>query len=58
MRNCTNEQWSHRTTSRESTGVNVVAIQVLRVPERATLKANYNVICGIGSVDVKTKVSA
>jgi putative nucleotidyltransferase with HDIG domain len=58
VRNCTNEQWSHRTTSRESTGVNVVAIQVLRVPERATLKANYNVICGIGSVDVKTKVSA
>ena len=56
MRNCTNEQWSQRTTSRESTGLNVVAIQVLRVPERATLKANYNVICGIGSVDVKTKV--
>ena len=27
-------QRSHRTTSRESTGVNVVAIQVLRVPER------------------------
>src|ERR1700686_2115059 len=34
VRNCTNEQWSQRTTSRESTGLNVVAIQVLRVPER------------------------
>src|SRR5208283_4440273 len=34
VRNCTKRQWSHRTTSRESTGVSVVAIQVLRVPER------------------------
>src|SRR5208337_2500889 len=34
VRNCTKRQRSHRTTSRESTGVNVVAIQVLRVPER------------------------
>src|SRR5208337_860417 len=34
VRNCTKRQWSHRTTSRESTGVSVVDIQVLRVPER------------------------
>src|SRR5208337_2471280 len=34
VRNCTRRQWSQRTTSRESTGVNVVAMQVLRVPER------------------------
>jgi putative nucleotidyltransferase with HDIG domain len=34
----------------------VVAIQVLRVPERATLKANYNALCWIGPVEVKTKL--
>src|SRR3984885_733758 len=34
VRNCTKKQRSHRTTSRESTGAKVVAIQVLRVPER------------------------
>src|SRR5713226_6490953 len=56
VRNCTKKQRSHRTTSRESTGVRVVAIQVLRVPERATLKANCSVICWIGPVDVKTKI--
>src|SRR5271166_1917763 len=37
VRNCTKKQWSHLTTSRESTGVNVVAIQVLRVPEQGLL---------------------
>jgi hypothetical protein len=37
VRNCTKKQRSHRTTSRESTGANVVAIQVLRVPERGLL---------------------
>lgn len=37
VRNCTKKQRSHRTTSRESTGVNVVAIQGLRVPERGLL---------------------
>ena len=57
VRNCTKKQRSHRTTSRESTGANVVAIEGLRVPERwATLKTNYSVICGIGPVEVKTKV--
>ena len=56
VRNCTKRQRSHRTTSRESTGVSVVAIQVLRVPERATLKANYNVMSGIEPVEVKTKL--
>src|SRR5260370_41324549 len=34
VRNCTKRQRSHRTTSRESTGASVVAIQVLRVPEQ------------------------
>src|ERR1700691_6494107 len=56
VRNCTREQRSHLTTSRESTGAKVVAIQVLRVPERATLKANYCVICGMHPVEVKRKV--
>src|SRR6266849_4392818 len=56
VRNCTKKQRSHLTTSRESTGVSVVAIQVLRVPERATLKANYNALCWIGPVEVKTKL--
>src|SRR5258708_10296936 len=37
VQNCTKRQRSHRTTSRESTGVSVVAIQVLRVREQGLL---------------------
>src|SRR5208283_101968 len=56
VRNCTRRQWSQRTTSRESTGVNVVAIQVLRVPERGYSQSQLACNLLHGAVNVKTKV--
>jgi hypothetical protein len=63
VRNCTREQLSQRTTSRESTGVSVVAIQVLRVPERGYSQSQLvrNLLdraCGCQGKSVADKMTA